>query len=286
MLFWDRIDAKRCSDMTDFKAIMPYVMRSRNESAVFFSRDLDVENAIRHVKEKNSACGDSRYSLFSLVLAAGVRTFALKPRLNRFVHRRGVYAHNRISFSFIVKKRLTEEASESNAKIYFEPSDTLETVTGRFNAAVERARGDELGPDDREIRAAHGFPGGKALASGGFRLLDRFNMAPAGMIDNDPLFTSAYFANLGSIGLETPYHHLYEWGSASVFVVLGRMFQKEAPHSGKPAVLRHFINMKVTVDERIADGIYFAHSAALFSRLLLHPELLESPPDLSLADQD
>jgi hypothetical protein len=284
MLFRDRIDGKRCSDIADFKAIMPYIMRSRNESAVFFSRDLDVENAIRYVKARNTACDENRYSLFGLVLAAGVRTFALKPRLNRFVHRRGIYEHSKLSFSFIVKKRLTEESAETNAKIYFDPADTLDTVMDRFNAAVEKARGEELGPDDREVLAAHQVPGGKALASGGFRFLDRFNIAPAGMIDNDPLFTSAYFANLGSIGLETPYHHLYEWGSASLFVVLGRMFQKEATRSGGPSSLRHFINMKVTVDERIADGIYFAHSAALFSRLLLHPEILETPPDLSQAE--
>jgi hypothetical protein len=98
------------------------------------------------------------------------------------------------------------------------------------------------------------------------------------MIDGDPLFASAYFANLGSLGLDAPFHHAYEWGTASLFVVLGRMFQKEAPGTEGGAARRHYINVKITADERISEGIYFAHAAALFQRLILRPEILESPP--------
>jgi hypothetical protein len=39
--------------------------------------------------------------------------------------------------------------------------------------------------------------------------------------------------------------------------------------------------VKFTVDERIAEGIYFAHAAALFQKLIAKPELLEEEPDLS-----
>jgi hypothetical protein len=284
MLFRDRPDGRRTYDVPDFNAIMPYLMRRRNESAVWFSKDIDVEGATRYVKRKNGEGGGNRYSLFGLVLAAGVRTFALKPRLNRFVHRRGIYARSHIAFSFIVKKRLTEESAESNVKITFRPEATLDEVMDSFNAAVETARGDELGPDDREVRFLNRIPGAKAFASSLFRALDALNIAPARMIANDPLYTSAYFANLGSLGLETPYHHLYEWGTASLFVVLGRLMQKEVPHQGGPSIQRHYLNMKVTVDERIADGIYFAHASSLFARLMAHPELLESPPDLATAE--
>ncbi len=263
---------------------MPYVMRGRNESAVYFATDIDVENALRYVKAKNAELGENRYSLFGLFLAAAVRTMVLKPHLNRFIHRRGVYQRKRLSFSFIVKKRMTEDAAEANAKIYFERGDTIDVVMGRFNTAVEKARGEELPPASRTIRTLQGVPGGKAAFTALFRLLDRFNLAPSGLIDDDPLFTSAFFANLGSIGLETPYHHLYEWGTASLFIVLGRMFMKEAPRHGGAAGAKHYITFKATVDERIADGMYFAHSLALFSRFLLHPELLEGPPDLPVVE--
>ncbi len=263
---------------------MPYLMRARNESAVYFAKDIDVENAMRYVHRRNAEEGGSRFSLFGLILAAAVRTLALKPRMNRFVHRRGVYQHKDLTLSFIVKKKLTEEAAESNAKIFFERGDTLSEAIERIDRGIEAARSNELGADDREVEMAHRIPFGKAVATGVFRLLDRFNMAPAGMIRTDPLYTSIYFANLGSIGLDTPFHHLYEWGTASTFVVMGRMFQKDIARSDGSITRHHFINFKVSLDERIGDGIYFAHAAALFQRFIVHPELLDEAPDLASVD--
>jgi hypothetical protein len=79
---------------------------------------------------------------------------------------------------------------------------------------------------------------------------------------------------LGSLGLDTPYHHLYEWGNASLFIVMGKLQQEEGrPSRSGPG--RHFVNFKVTLDERIADGLYFARAASIFSRLMAKPELLE-----------
>ncbi|MGO8693836.1 MAG: hypothetical protein ACLQMF_09220 [Rectinemataceae bacterium] len=284
MLFIDRSDGRRVRDLPGINAIMPYLMRARNESAVYFAKDIDVENAMRYVHRRNAEEGGSRFSLFGLILAAAVRTLALKPRMNRFVHRRGVYQHKDLTLSFIVKKKLTEEAAESNAKIFFERGDTLSEAIERIDRGIEAARSNELGADDREVEMAHRIPFGKAVATGVFRLLDRFNMAPAGMIRTDPLYTSIYFANLGSIGLDTPFHHLYEWGTASTFVVMGRMFQKDIARSDGSITRHHFINFKVSLDERIGDGIYFAHAAALFQRFIVHPELLDEAPDLASVD--
>ncbi|MBL8967462.1 MAG: hypothetical protein JNG85_10645 [Spirochaetaceae bacterium] len=278
MLFLDRTDGKRCRGLKPLNAIMPYIMRGRNESAVYFSKDLDVENAVKYVHRKNAESGEQRYSLFGLILAAGLRTFVEKPELNRFVHRRGIYERNHFAFSFIVKKRLTEEAPEANAKVFFEPGDTIDQVMERFNAAVELAKGEMPTPADGEVDFVGRIPFGRAISTAIFRFLDRWNIAPASMVRADPLFASAYFANLGSLGLDAPFHHAYEWGTASLFVVLGRMFQEDVRKSDGSAARRHFINVKVTVDERISEGIYFAHAASLFQRLILHPELLEAPP--------
>jgi hypothetical protein len=281
-----------------FNAILPYVMRKRNEAAVLFSKDIEIEAAMAYVRRKNAGFGgDSgsapgaegdHYSLFGVLIAAAMRTIALKPRLNRFVHRRAVYQRKGISVSFIVKKALTEAATEGNAKIRFQPEDDIATAVEKINAGIEAARSGAPGPDDREFNLAHSLPFGKAAITFFFRVLNRFNIAPSRMIEADPLFTSIYVANLGSIGLDTPYHHLYEWGTASVFMVVGRIFQKETRKASSPAFgpasepqLKHYINVKFTVDERIAEGIYFAHAASLFQRLIAKPETLERPPDLS-----
>ncbi len=299
MLFIDRVDGRRLRKATPFTALMPYLLRGRNHSAVYFSRDIDVENALAYVHTRNARLEsgalpgrpnldggpDGRYSLFGVVLSAAARVLALRPKLNRFVLRRSIYERNHLCFSFIVKKRLSEEAGETNAKVYFEPADTIAEAMARINAGIAAARSDSPGSGgDREAALAHALPGGKALLTGAFRFLDRLNIAPGWMIRNDPLYTSIYFANLGSIGLDAPYHHLYEWGSASLFAVMGRIRRAETPRGECGGDRRRYMNFKVSVDERIADGLYFAHSAALFNRFMTHPEQLEEKPDLPAAE--
>lgn len=286
MLFYDRPDGKKIKQPHALNALMPYMMRGRNESAVYYEKDIDMENALRYIRQKNSALRSSesskteyRYSLFGFVLAAAVRTVSLRPELNRFIHKRGLYQRNHIAISFIVKQKMTEESPEANAKVFFDPTDTLDSVTEKINAAIRHAREYGEGGDGEKIaKLAHSIPGGKALIMALYRFLDRFNIAPWALIKTDPLYSTAYFANLGSIGLDTPYHHLYEWGNASIFVVLGKLFQKES-RIGSSSAHHHYINFKVTIDERISDGLYFARSAALFARFFSHPELLELPID-------
>jgi hypothetical protein len=277
-------------------AIMPYMMRGRNESAVYYEKEIDMENALRYVRAKNSALRGAmitppkplksgtdgkdtlqdRYSLFALILAAGVRTVALRPMLNRFIHRRSLYQRNHLAISFIVKQKMTDDAPEANAKVFFDPKDGLEDVTRKVNEAIRYARQYGEGDGERIAKFFHAIPGGKALIMSLYRLADKLNIAPWALIKTDPLFSTAYFANLGSLGLDTPFHHLYEWGNASFFLVVGKLFQKET-HHGVPPVRHHFINFKVTLDERVADGFYFAGAASFFYKFLTHPELLEKP---------
>ena len=296
MLFIDRPDGKKVQGRQALNAVMPYMMPGRNQSAVYYEKDIDLENALRRVRAWNQAADETaaiagpaedgagapaasptgeRYSLFGLVLAAVVRTMALKPQLNRFIHGHALYQRNHIALSFIVKQKLVEDAPEGNAKIFFEPADDLEIVTRKVNEAIAYVRlMGEGGPGERIAKAAHSIPGGKALLIGAYRLLDRLNLAPWVLLKADPLYGSAYFANLGSLGLDTPYHHLYEWGNASLFIVMGKL-QQEDGRQGRSGSGHHFVNFKVSLDERIADGLYFARAASIFSRLLARPELLE-----------
>jgi hypothetical protein len=290
MLFIDRPDGKKVRQAHALNAVMPYMMRGRNQSAVYYEKDLDVENALRLVRAKNAAIKSQaeapdhdRYSLFSLALAALVRTVAMRPELNRFIHGRALYQRNDIVVSFIVKQKLTEDAPEGSAKVFFEPGDDLDAVTQKVNKAIAYVREvGEGGDGERIAKIAHAIPGGKALLIGTYRLLDKINLAPWALIKTDPLYSTVYFANLGSIGLDAPFHHLYEWGNASFFVVMGKLTQKEG-HHGTFGTKRHFINFKVTMDERISDGLYFARSASVYYRLMARPELLELPMDQAKA---
>ena len=59
-----------------------------------------------------------------------------------------------------------------------------------------------------------------ALIRGGLFFLNfanRWGLLPKSMIDPDPMFTSIFVANLGSVGLDAGYHHV--WGVRDVLDV-------------------------------------------------------------------
>ena len=70
------------------------------------------------------------------------------------------------------------------------------------------------------------------------------------MIDDDPLFTSVFIANLGSVGLDAGYHHLWEYGTCSAFGVIGKVHERA---DGK-----RVMNVQYSYDERVEDGLYAA----------------------------
>ena len=64
--------------------------------------------------------------------------------------------------------------------------------------------------------------------------------------------------NLGSIQLNAAYHHLNNWGTNSLFVVIGEKFQvPEYDESGFKG-MRTKLKLGITLEERIADGYYYS----------------------------
>lgn len=283
MLFRDRCDGTRVMGQHALNALMPYMMRGRNESAVYYEKEINIENSLAYLKalkkSQESKEDQDRFTLFGLIIMAALRTVALYPQLNRFIHRRALYQRKHYAFSFIVKQEFDADAPEVNAKVFLGPGDSFSVVSGKISAAILDAREHGEGDGERFANIFHKIPGGKALIMGVYRFLEQFNIAPWSLIRMDPLYSSIYFANLGSIGLNAPYHHLYEWGNTSIFIVIGKMFSKELWHGGARTRQR-YIDVRVTLDERIADGLLFAEAASAFYRMLSNPSLLELPLDM------
>lgn len=278
-----RYDGTLIRDLPAFRVINPYVMRGRNESSVYYKQTIEIEKTHDFLRDYNAERpSDRRLTLFHVLLAAGTRTIALRPQINRFVSGRRIYQRNRIQFSFIVKKELTDEGEETNAKITFGPYDTIDQVRRRVDWHIDDARRSEGNESDHEIEFFTRLPRlALQLVVGGWNLLDYFGIAPSEMIRLDPLYSSVYVANLGSVGLDAPYHHLYEWGNTSLFMVIGRP-KRIWSHSREGELESSLvIEIRYTVDDRITEGIYAAHSLQLFRDLVQNPEPLLRPPELS-----
>ena len=275
-----RFDGTRIRNLPAFRIINPYVMKGRNESAIFYSQTIDIDTTHEFIRGYNkSRPSDERITLFHVILAAAVRTIALRPQLNRFVSGRHIYQRNRIVFSFIVKKELNDNGAETNAKITFNPFDTLAAVGARTREHVGNARDPEGNESDHELDFFSRLPRFLLnMVVRAFLALDYFGVAPKGMLELDPLFASAYIANLGSVGLDAPFHHLYEWGNTSIFLVIGRTRRKSVPVGTEGLENRLVLDVRYTIDDRITEGIYAAHSLQLFRDLVADPQrLLEKP---------
>ena len=106
------------------------------------------------------------------------------------------------------------------------------------------------------------------------------------MIRADELYGSLFIANLGSIGLQPAYHHLYEWGDIPIFMALGTNEPRMAlDERGRPAV-KDMMTIKYSFDERINDGFYSIKALELLKNLVENPEMtLEKEPAKPQTDE-
>jgi pyruvate/2-oxoglutarate dehydrogenase complex dihydrolipoamide acyltransferase (E2) component len=279
MPLFRRSDGELVTDLSPLRRIMPYLMKTRNESAVYFDQVIDVTPTLEYLHRVNGE-GERRLSFFQIVLCAAVRTLAMRPVLNRFVVGKRVYRRNTIDISFVVKKAFTDEASMTMVKVTFDPADTLETVAQRVKQAVEIGRGEKLTASEQEMNAVRRLPRFLiGLLVRLQRLLDHFNLLPARLIRSDPLYTSLALANVGSVGLDAAYHHLYEYGTASMFATLGRIHKGLIVTESGEQLVRDVVTIRYSLDERITDALYGARSMELFRSFIEQPELLERPPE-------
>ena len=279
-----RNDATYVADLDPYKRIFPYIMKRRNDSLVYHQFKIDLTRGVQFIKDMNHQNpGDHQYRVFELFLAAMMRTFAMRPQLNRFLANYEIWQRNELSLNFVVKEDYSDEAPEHSSIVYFQPEMTFPEMASIINRTIENARNGGTDNDsDRAIDFFLHFPKWFirmfVLLAG---WLDWHGIAPKALRDADGLHATAFVANLGSIGLEgSPHHHLYQWGTTSVFVTMGTMRRRRVINENNQRSFIDQMDIGVTLDERIADGFYFIKTIQILQDYLDHPERLLERPEL------
>ncbi len=279
MAIGDRSDGVRLRKLPGFHKMFPYLMPSRTESVIYSSQRLKIGNALRWL-EKINAGRAKKISLFYVVLAAGVRALALRPHANRFISGRHIYQRRTIDLAFIVKRALDEQASETTLKLTFDPRSTIFDVIEAVSSAVQVTKQSSTSSDEKLTEVLTSVPGPiTRFVVWAIRTLDYFGLLPASFIKGDAFHSSAFLANLGSIGLDAVFHHMYEWGNTPFFVVVGKRKKEPVVNDRGEIEVADVVDMTFSVDERIADGVYYASAISLFADLIENPEKLEVPPE-------
>ena len=172
------------------------------------------------------------------------------------------------------------DSPETTIKFRFEPTDTLEQVAEKIDRQIkENKELDSSNATDKTARLIMLCPGFivKFIVFAA-RTLDYFGLMPKILNSVSPFHASCFVTDLGSLGISPVYHHLYDFGTTSLFVAFGMKRTEKVIDSDNNIVNRRFITMRVVTDERIADGYYFAASFKLYKTLIQKPERLEVPP--------
>lgn len=269
MLPW-RADAKPVENLSTMRRFMPYVSPRRNDSAFYMFQDIEVEAALEYLEKQNRerAEGD-RLTLFHLFLRSTSQAFALRPGVNRFVKGGRLWQREGVYLSFAAKRSIEDGSPLITVKRRFEPeTETLEQMVEAVFAKLNPQRAGRQSQSDKEMNLMLRLPGPiiqllLKLAD----LADYFGLLPRTLIEPDPHYASAFLANLGSIDYPAGFHHLWEYGTCSLFGVMGRI---EPGADG-----RSKMDVAFTYDERIEDGLYSYYTLKGILERIENPELLD-----------
>ena len=279
-----RPDGDPVNDESHVRRMMPYLMLGRNESAVYHEQNCDVTKARAWLRIYNQK-HEQAATLFHLMLFAFARGFHERPGVNRFVNGRRIYQRKHVEFAFAVKKSMNDDAPLVTVKVRFGKDESFTTILNRVVQAIEDGRGPTQSITDKELALAMALPSPLlSLVVRLLRWLDRVNLLPGAMIDSDPMFCSAFVANLGSVGLDNTFHHLYEYGNASLFAVIGAPKRQHALDRRGKVEVRDTLQVRWTFDERINDGMYAGRAMRVIQRVVEDPTAHLGPPDADAAD--
>ena len=271
-MLWRRPDGDLVKGSPPTKAIMPYIMRGRNESAVYFEQRIAMRQADLYIRAFNEAHPELQIGIQHLVMWTVAQVIKEHPSMNRFVMGGRLYQRCGIWFSYAAKQSLKDRSPLVVLKRRFDPDEPfLDTVRSMQEQLNEGRYGGGLSASDHEAALILRLPGllrRLVLAVG--RLGDAFGLLPGSMIEQDPMYASVFFANLASIGMDACYHHLYEYGSIGVFGVIGRATTDPGSPSSGPD-RRRSMTIRWTFDERTEDGLVAGYALRRAKQMLEDP---------------
>jgi hypothetical protein len=266
-----RPDGRLARDVPAYRRMMPFVMTSKATAMAASRITVDMEAALDMVARPPAGL-EGVLTLTHLFLRAIALTLHEHPELNRFVASGRIYQRDGIWLSFSAKKAFDVHAPIVTIKERFDPAESLPEMARRLRDRLAEGRSEKKSFVDKETAFLLRLP--PAAIRAVVRLqaaLDHLGLLPAEMIERDIFYASAFVANLGSIGLDAVYHHLYEYGNIPLFMCIGRVAPTPTWHEDGTCTVRRAAEIKVTMDERITDGFYAARALKRFKHLLEHP---------------
>ena len=274
-MFGHRADGRKIKNIPPCFKVIPNIMLTRNDSQVYFKQDIVLNGMDEYISKK--AEEGIKLSYMDIIYATVVRIISERPSLNRFAMNGRLYARDGIYLSLAIKKSLSDDGQETTLKIRYDGTENIFEIKDKLEATIKQNKDTETSNNTDNMAGALSKTPTVVVkfAVNLFRFLDKHGLLPRVVINASPFHTSAFLTNVGSLGIDTIYHHLYNFGTTSMFFAMGKK-KKSYIYEDDEIKKEKCITIAFVGDERICDGYYYASSFRSFIRYLNHPELLET----------
>lgn len=271
-----RKDAKKIKNISGLSQICIDLKPNRCNSDVYINQKLDVTNLVKYMD--NHKEDQDKISYFHVFATALGKLIYNRPKLNRFVANRHIYEHNEIILSFIAKFSFNDDSEEMMVMIPIGDNDNLFSISKKISEKVNSIRRDSI--KKKGANKAIDFLGKlpnivRIPILGIFKWCDKKGILPKTLIKDNLYYSSMIVSNLGSIKCGAIYHNITNFGTCSSLTTIGEIKKEEVINESRKKKIRSVCEFGINIDERIADGYYFAKSFNLFQYILNNPELLE-----------
>lgn len=278
--FGDRKDAKRVRNITGMMQISMDLKPQRSVSDVYINQKMDLTKLSKYIEKKKKEGNDITF-FHAFVTAIG-KTIYNRPKLNYFVANRHIYEHNDVVISFVAKVSFEDHAEEMMILIKVDPEDTIETISKKIRDKIESIRNkkEEKTGANSAIDILAKLPNIiRVPLVGVLKWTDKVGILPSSLVEDNLYYSSIILSNLGSIKCGAIHHNITDFGACSTLATMGEIKDEEVLMPNGKKEIRKLCEFGINLDERIADGYYFAKSVKVLQYIFDNPELMEMRAD-------
>lgn len=280
----DRKDAKKVRNLDGLHNVMIDIKPERCDSDVYMNKEIDVTKLIKYVEKYKKEHPDNKITYFHAFAMAFAKTIYNKPLLNRFVANRTFYDRNDVIIAFVAKIAFEEDSEEVMINIKVDKDDNIFTLRDKITKRVAKIRNSKKGEKKENTNNIVDVVGKlpkliRMIVTGSLKFLDKHGWLPESITKDNLYYSSVILSNLGNFKIGSIYHNIVNFGTSSIIATMGMIHKsKVIDKDGKEKII-DVCDFGVNMDERIADGYYFAKSIKVLEYILDNPELLEDRAD-------
>lgn len=280
----DRKDAKKVRNLDGLHNVMIDIKPERCDSDVYMNKEIDVTKLIKYVEKYKKEHPDDKITYFHAFAMAFAKTIYNKPLLNRFVANRTFYDRNDVIIAFVAKIAFEEDSEEVMINIKVDKDDNIFTLRDKITKRVAKIRNSKKGEKKENTNNIVDVVGKlpkliRMIVTGALKFLYKHGWLPESITKDNLYYSSVILSNLGNFKIGSIYHNIVNFGTSSIIATMGMIHKsKVIDKDGKEKII-DVCDFGVNMDERIADGYYFAKSIKVLEYILDNPELLEDRAD-------